>query len=112
MYKTVNLEQGMPPADQAVRRMTFEINSEKARRVRAIKFIHGFGSSGAGGGIRIKSREYLRSLQRRGAIRFFIPGEDFSIFNENTRKAMELCDALRSDRDLDRHNNGITIVIL
>lgn len=112
MYKIVNLEEGMPFADEAIKRMTFEIRSEKAHKIAAIKFIHGFGSSGTGGSIRIKSREYLKSLEKRKLIRFFIPGEEFSIFNDPTRKALEICDKLRLDRDLDRHNNGITIVIL
>ena len=111
-YRTVNLEDGLPTADQAVRRLTFELSCAKSEHLTAIKLIHGFGSSGTGGRIRVKVREYLGALKRRGQIAFFITGEDFSIFSDDTRTALYACPALRDDRDLDRHNNGITIVIL
>ena len=41
-----------------------------------------------------------------------IPGERFSIFDEETRRAFLHCPELRRDCDLERSNNGITIVIL
>ena len=80
--------------------------------VTAIKIIHGFGSSGKGGSIRTEARKYLDRQKARGQIKYFIIGEDFSIFDETTRNAFKICDELRRDRDLERHNNGITIVIL
>jgi len=111
-YRTINLEEGMPTSDQAIRRLTFEINGSKRQGVVALKIIHGFGSSGTGGKIRIESRKYLRSLQNRGKISFFIEGENLSIFNESTRRALDICPDIRADRDLERHNNGITVIIL
>ena len=51
-------------------------------------------------------------LAARGEVKGFIPGEEFSIFQEETRRALLLCGELRRDRDLDRHNNGVTFVIL
>ena len=50
------------------------------------------------------------SLQ--GEIGGFIPGEEFSIFQEDTRRAFLRCDELRRDRDLERHNNGVTFILL
>ena len=41
-----------------------------------------------------------------------IPGERFSIFDEETRQAFQRCPELRQDSDLERCNNGITIVVL
>ncbi|MCX7614704.1 MAG: hypothetical protein N2Z65_02995 [Clostridiales bacterium] len=111
-YRTVNLEDGMPTVDQAIKRLTFEISRAKANRVIAMKLIHGFGSSGTGGRIRVEVRKHLGSLQKKGTVRSFVPGENFSIFDSNTRSALDLCNELRQDRDLDRHNNGITILIL
>lgn len=111
-YKTVNIEQGMPLVEQAICRMTYEISSAKAQKYRAVKLIHGYGSSGTGGRIRIEGRKYLESLKRRGQLRHVIYGENFSIFDADTRAALALCGALRADRDLERHNNGITVVVL
>lgn len=111
LYVTVNLEEGMPHKEQAIKKLTFFVMSKKELGYRAMKVIHGFGSSGKGGVLRTASREYLSSLKRRKVIADFIPGEDFSIFNEATRKATQVCPDLSKDRDLERHNNGVTIVI-
>ena len=111
-YVTVNIEQGMPYADQAIKRLTFHIHLNKRQNGKAIKVIHGFGSSGTGGVIRVRTRSYLEALRKKGEISDFICGEKFSIFDAATRKAMDKCPDLREDRDLDRHNNGVTIIIL
>ncbi len=111
-YKTINLEQGMPTADQAIRRLTCELLSAKKLQYAGLKLIHGYGSSGKGGVLRVQVRDYLLRQHRKGVIQAFIEGERLSIFDEDTRIAMELCPELRMDRDLDRHNNGITVVIL
>ena len=49
---------------------------------------------------------------RKREIRGYICGENFSIFDDDTRQAFLRCDALRKDRDLERHNNGVTFVVL
>ncbi len=107
-----NLERGMPRADQAIRQLTFEIRHSRQLGYRVLKIIHGYGSSGAGGRIRVEARAYLGRLLKRREIRGFIPGEDFSIFNPDTLAAFRLCDDLRRDRDLERHNNGVTFILL
>ena len=112
MLREVNLEAGMPTADQAIKRLTYEIYTSKSMRARILKIIHGYGSSGAGGKIRIKSREYLKRMKLRGEIQGYIVGEDFSIFDENTRSAFLICPDLRKDKDLERHNNGVTFILL
>ena len=110
--KEVNIKSDMPTADDAVRRITYNIRNGKSAGVAAVKIIHGYGSTGQGGKIRVKARQYLQSQKNKGLIKDFIPGEDFSIFDERTLKAFQVCDELRKDSDLERHNNGITIVIL
>ena len=111
-YITVNLEEGMPTAELAIRRLTYFIKSSQERGVKLMKVIHGFGSSGAGGRIRKEARTYLASMKRRGQIRAFVPGEEFSVFDAGTRALLDECPELRRDRDLERHNNGITLILL
>ena len=77
-----------------------------------LKIIHGYGSSGRGGRIRTEARAYLTRLQAKGQLKGFIPGERFSIFDADTRAAFLVCDALRQDHDLERHNNGVTFILL
>jgi len=110
--REVNIKSGMPTVDEAIRKITYNIKTAAPLGVSAIKLIHGYGSTGKGGGIRTESRQYLERQKSRGKIKDFIAGEDFSIFDEKTRKAFAVCDELRRDSDLERHNNGITIVIL
>ena len=112
-FREVNLELGYPTVDAAIRRLTFELHhSRKDLGCRVLKIIHGYGSSGSGGRIRTEARRYLERLKQRGEIADYIPGERFSIFDESSRKAFALCDELRRDRDLERHNNGVTFILL
>ena len=110
--REVNLEHGLPTVDQAIRQLTFEIHRSRSLGFRALKIIHGYGSSGTGGRIRVESRKYLGRLKTRGEIADFIAGEEFSIFHAGTLAAFRRCDALRRDPDLERHNNGVTFVLL
>ena len=111
--REIDIKSDLPTAGDAIRRVTFHIrNGKSLYGAAAVKIIHGYGSSGKGGKIRAETRRYLQNQKSRGLILDYITGEDFSIFNEPTRRAFQLCDELRRDRDLDRHNNGITIVIL
>lgn len=110
--REVNLERGMPRADQAIRQLTFELQRSRSLGFTALKLIHGYGSSGTGGRIRIEARSYLSRLQAKREIAGLIPGEEFSIFNPATLEAFRRCGDLRQDRDLDRHNNGVTFVLL
>ena len=107
-----NLELGHPTVDEALRRLEGELRSARLMHAPAVKLIHGYGSSGKGGRIRTACRVYLHQEKETGHIHDIICGEDFSIFNEATRRAFAVCDSLRQDRDLDNDNRGITIVIL
>jgi len=110
--RTVNLEEGMPLVDEAVRHLTRELHYSRKSGVTVLKIIHGYGSTGVGGRIRVGARRYLDGLASRGEIKCYIPGETFSIFDENTRQAFLVCGELRKEHDLDRHNNGVTFIVL
>ena len=112
LYKTVNIEEGMPLVDAAMRRTTFEIAQAKRGGYVALKIIHGYGSSGSGGRIRTELQKYLGRMKVKKEIKLFVPGERFDIFDAETQKLLEACREISSDRDLNRHNNGITVVLL
>lgn len=107
-----NLEMGHPTVEQALKILSSEIRHARAFGYSAVKIIHGYGSSGTGGKIRIAVRKRLGELSRSGQLKAVIPGEDFSIFHEPTRIGFLRCDALRRDPDLERRNQGITIILL
>jgi len=112
ILREVNIKADNATVDDAIRRITYNIKNARPMGVSAIKFIHGYGSTGKGGAIRTEARRYLERQKARGEIKYYITGEEFSIFDETTRKAFLVCDELRRDSDIERHNNGITIVVL
>ena len=108
----INLEAGMPLAEDAVRRMRMGIQEMKVSRVKTVKLIHGYGSTGRGGKIRIAVREELAAMKKRGLIRDFIPGEDFGPLDAAARKLTDQDKTVSRDPDYGRMNQGITIVVL
>ncbi|MCL2152183.1 MAG: Smr/MutS family protein [Oscillospiraceae bacterium] len=110
--REINIKSDMPTVDDAIRRVTYHVKNAGVLGISAIKIIHGYGSTGKGGAIRTETRKYLDRIKKGGQIKGFINGEDFSLFDKATREAFLVCDALRRDSDIERHNNGITIVIV
>ncbi len=110
--RVVNLELGRPTVQVALGQMSAALATSRRMGYGAVKLIHGYGSSGTGGKIRTAARRELEKLRAAGQLKAVIPGEKFSIFEEDTRQGFSACEALRQDRDLERYNNGITIVIL
>lgn len=108
----INLEQGMPTVDQAIRRLTGELIRARAQGAKAVKIIHGYGSSGVGGKLRIGIRAELSFRKKRGEIEEAVPGESWSIFDKGTRRILDTYPDLNRDNDLDRNNAGITIILL
>jgi len=74
--------------------------------------IHGYGSSGVGGDIRIAVQRRLQELAEQGQIRGCIFGEGWSKSNEEAWRLLQTHAELKSDADLGRRNLGITIVSL
>lgn len=102
----------MPYVEDALRHLRMQLQTQKRCGVTALKLIHGYGSSGTGGKIRTAVRRELSAMKTAGKLRDFVIGEEFSIFSPVTRSILVACPEVRKDRDLERHNNGITVVWL
>lgn len=111
-YATLDLEAGMPLVEHALKRMHFQLETHRKVGVVAVKLIHGYGSSGTGGKIRTAVRKELADMKAAGKVRDYVIGEEFSIFSPVTRSILVACPEVRGDRDMERHNNGITVVWL
>jgi hypothetical protein len=77
-----------------------------------LKLVHGYGSSGVGGDIRIAVQQRLLELTQNGQIRGCIFGENWSKSDDAAWKLLQSHPELKSDSDLGRRNRGITIVLL
>lgn len=110
--KTVNLKEDMPLVNQALMRMDRELALARAEGCGLVKLIHGYGSTGAGGEIRIAVQKRLREMSEAGQIRGFIFGEDWAKSDERAWKIVCARKELKLDRDLGKSNRGITVVEL
>jgi len=110
--RTFNVEAGLPTLEEARRLVIAEIKLAKRCRARVLKIIHGYGSTGTGGKLCIGLRKSFGLRKKEGAIRDFVAGEDFSIFNETVLQMLEAVPELRGDPDLNATNEGVTILWL
>lgn len=108
----VNLKDDMPPVDIAVCNMELEIECAKVAGIRAIKFIHGYGSNGVGGLICKAVRERLASLKKQRIIKDYIFGEDWNLENPKCFKLLTELKSGYDGEDLNHANGGMTIVFV
>ena len=102
--QVVNLEAGMPTVEMARTHLNMALRSAKANRVKALKLIHGYGSTGKGGAIRADVLAQLAQKKRSG--------EDRAPFDSGARAIIAACPSLSRDIDYSRANHGITMVLL
>jgi hypothetical protein len=110
--KTINLEDGMPKVEEARLRMQHELHMAKKQGYAAVKLIHGYGSSGVGGSLRIELQKELARMASHEMIRAFIAGENWRISDEGTWPLLQRYPEWKQDPDLGKNNKGISIVVL
>jgi len=102
----------MPSVPEALEQLDREIAVARQQKHSLLKMIHGYGSTGAGGDIRIAVQRRLHDMAEAGQIRSCIFGENWSKTDDATWRLLQTHSELKSDRDLGRRNQGITVVVL
>jgi len=110
--KIVNLKSDMPQVHQALQQLDRELALARQEKTKLLKLIHGYGSTGAGGDIRIAVQKRLLQMTQDGQLRACIFGENWSKSDDAAWKVLQSHPELKSDSDLGRRNQGITIVFL
>ena len=110
--RVVNLKEGMPPVREAMSRMQGDLRKAEQDGMKVLKFVHGYGSTGVGGEIRIAVQNGLLKRVSQGELKAVIFGEDWRISDEATWQLLKQMPELKQDSDLGRKNEGITIVVL
>jgi len=111
-HKTINLEIGRPFVEAALAKLLKNIEIAREEGVRVLTVIHGYGSSGKGGRIRIECRKMLDHLMREGTIESYIIGEEFSRRHGPAKMVLRRFPGLTKNVHLNNRNPGITIVIV
>jgi len=110
--KTVNLKQDFPTVQEALSRLDREIAIARKEGIALLKIVHGYGSSGVGGDIRLAVQARLHHIAESGQISACIFGENWSKSDTTVWQLLQARAELKQDRDLGRGNRGITVVVL
>ena len=110
--RTVIVKEGMPSVERARARLQTELRSARQCGVKVLKLVHGYGSSGIGGDLRISLQSTLRQMVQQHEIGDCIYGENWRTSDERTWELLKQQPDLKTDSDLGKANKGITIVIL
>ena len=102
----------MPTVAEALQHLDRELARSRQTGCEVVKLIHGYGSSGAGGEIRIAAQRRLTEMAGRGEIRACIFGEDWAKSDQQAWALINAHPELKQDTDLGKRNLGITIVVL
>jgi hypothetical protein len=112
MYPKVielNLEYGSPTVEIALQKMKNALTTYKSQGVKAVYIIHGYGSTGVGGGIKTGVRKVLSDSSMQGIVRTFCGGEEWI---NKKREILSVCKVLENYERKISANNGITVVVL
>lgn len=108
--KTFNIEFGYPTCDQALIALKSNVLTERKLGTKTIKIIHGYGSNGTGGKIKVAVQKELKRYVQNGTIRMYCPGEKFDSNHEEGIRIGTRYPQVKGDSDWNRDNNGITVI--
>lgn len=111
MIMEFNLKEGTPTCNAAIadaRDIIARRRQDKAAK--CLLFIHGYGSHGVGGAIRVAVRNFLNLQKRKGCIKEVINGEDFNVLNGSARVPLQKYQGF--EELLRCCNHGVTVVEL
>ncbi len=109
----INLEAGMPFVKEALERFDREFINSQNKSIGLLKIIHGYGSSGKGGKIKIALHQKLKLMLSNQLIKSVIKGEVYSKSTNSKvhhKKLIECYPDLSETLRSDTYNFGITFV--
>ncbi len=109
-YIEINIKEDMPTVDEAMRFLQFELTRLRRNKYKCVQIVHGYGSTGKGGVICTKARQWLKAQERNGHLKSVVYGEEFTIFNPVARELKARYPEL--GQLLTVCNHGVTIVEL
>jgi hypothetical protein len=107
--KEINLEYGSPTVDMAVRNMVSQLGTCKGQGYKAVILVHGYGSSGTGGGIKTAVKSKLKESSLSGIVRSCCGGENWY---EKKKELLGICQPLSDYQKKIDGNPGVTVVVL
>ena len=112
LIRTVNIESGLPVVQEGLARLEAELLRARHDGVQIVRVIHGWGSSGTGGKLRLACRAYLKQKLETRQIKSYLPGEEYYRSGGAGKNLLSRYPALKNSERKDRCNPGITFVEL
>lgn len=98
-----------PSVSEALRDLTDAIQYAKNAGIPVIKIVHGYGSSGTGGDIKLAVHKELGIQKAGGHILLYVPGENWSVMDPAIGPLRDEYDVI-DDKELGSSNPGMTVV--
>lgn len=108
LYMELNIKEGMPSTSEAINLLKTSLESLRQRKYKCVLVIHGYGSTGKGGAIRDKARQWLKAQKEARKLKSVVFGEDFSIFNFESLELKNRYHELANLMNVCNH--GVTVV--
>ncbi len=110
---TINIELHMPTVDEALERFYHQLEKIQGAGIKMVRVIHGHGSSGVGGRIRVAFREAMMHGRWSHIIRGVYLGEELSLNAQGLAEFTQNHPSLRKELTHDMMGNpGITLLVL
>jgi len=107
--KEINIERGNPTVEMAIRDMVNQLSTAKGAGYKAVVLVHGYGSSGTGGVIKVAVKSKLRERALSGIVRDYVGGEDWM---NRKKEFTEICTQLKDFHPVVDGNRGVTVILL
>jgi hypothetical protein len=108
--RDINIEVGLPSVEEGLAKLNRELWRAIGDGVRVVRVIHGWGSKGTGGKLRVACRADLRRRMASRQVTSVVPGESYSPSTGIGKELMRRCPSLRGCVRTDAGNPGITFV--
>ena len=110
--KVVNIKENNPNVDYAIYLLETAISDCKKCGEKGFIVLHGYGSNGIGGDIKRAAMQFLNNAQKKGIIKSFIKGEEWSNANPLVKQAIKSFPELILQENLYTLNSGVSVVLL
>ena len=109
---TIDIKSNNQTVNQALAEFLVEVESYKKGGFKVMKVIHGYGSHGVGGAIKVAFLKKCQDLKNRHIIEDYVCCDKWTPQNTTRKIAINYCPDLLADRELYLLNPGCSIVIL
>lgn len=109
---TLDIKSERQTVREAVAQFLVELDSYKKGGYKVMKVIHGYGSHGVGGAIKVEFLKKCNELKKQHKIEDFVCCDHWTPQNTVRKIATNYCPDLMADKELYLLNPGCSIVII